>query len=141
MGNACQSRVSAGATFRTILANCRNILITLINGNSATQPICCVLAVMRLPTIAAAVFLTLGAILIGGNYAGITHARRKQVGFSCVPILGGLFGCVGFLLLPRAKFLAFIPPLIDPGFVPMMFALLVGLIRLTWQKYSKKGSR
>jgi hypothetical protein len=29
MGNARQSRVSAGATFRTILANCRNIAISL----------------------------------------------------------------------------------------------------------------
>ena len=96
---------------------------------------------MRLPTIAAAVFLTLGAILIAGNYAGIAHARRKQVGFSCVPVFGGLFGCVGFLLLPRAKFLAFIPPLIDPGFVAMMFALFVGLIRVAWRKFSKKGSR
>jgi hypothetical protein len=96
---------------------------------------------MRLTTITAAVFLTLGAILIVGNYAGIAHARRKQVGFSCIPILGGLFGCAGFLLLPRLRLLALVPPLIDPGFVPMMFALLVGFIRLTWKKCSKKGSR
>jgi hypothetical protein len=47
---------------------------------------------MHLPTIAAAVFLALGAILVVGNYVGIAHARRKHIGFSCIPILRGLVG-------------------------------------------------
>ena len=84
---------------------------------------------MRLPTFAAAVFVTLGAILVVGNYVGIAHARRKHVGFSCIPILGGLLGGTGFLLLPRLKLFALIPPLVDIGCVPMLFALLVHLVR------------
>jgi hypothetical protein len=84
---------------------------------------------MRVPTIAAAVFLTLGVLLTGGNYIGIAQARRTQVGFSCIPILGGVLGCAGFLLLPRLRLFAFIPPLVDIGCVPMLLALLVHVLR------------
>ena len=80
---------------------------------------------MRLPTIAAAVFLTLGAVLIVGNYVGIAHARRKQVGFSCIPILGGLLGCIGLLLIPRVRLFAFLPLVADPGCLPMLLALVL----------------
>lgn len=83
---------------------------------------------MRVLTIAAAVFLTFGTLLTVGNYVGIAHARRTRVGFSCIPILGGLFGCVGFLLLPRIRLFAFIPLLVDPGCV-MMLAFLVRFLR------------
>ena len=83
---------------------------------------------MRVLTIAAAVFLTVGTLLTAGNYVGILQARRRCVGFSCVPILGGLFGCVGFLLLPRMRLFAFMPLLVDPGCV-MMLAVLVRLLR------------
>jgi len=79
---------------------------------------------MRLPTTAAAVFLTLGAILIVGNYVGIVQARRKHVGFSCIPVLGGLLGCAGFLSLPRLWPFGFIPQLVDIGCVPLLFASL-----------------
>jgi len=89
---------------------------------------------VRLLTIAATVFLTLGTLLTGANYVGIARARRTQVGFSCVPILGGLLGCAGFLLLPKVRLLGFIPPLVDPGCVPMMLALLVHALR------KKRGS-
>ena len=83
---------------------------------------------MRVLTISAAVFLTSGALLTVGNYVGIVQAKRNLVGFSCIPILGGLFGCVGFLLLPRMRLFAFIPLLADPGCV-MMLALLVRALR------------
>jgi hypothetical protein len=83
---------------------------------------------MRLPTIVPAMLLTLGAILSVGNYVGIVHARRKHVGFSCIPIVGGLLGCAGFLLPPRLKLFAFLPPLMDIGCMPMLFALLVHLL-------------
>ena len=66
-------------------------------------------------TIAAAVFLSLGTLLTLGNYIGIVQARRAQVGFSCVPILGGSLGCAGFLLLPKVRLFAFIPPLVNAG--------------------------
>jgi hypothetical protein len=79
-------------------------------------------------SIAAAVSLTLGTYITAGNYVGIVVARRTGVGFSCIPVLGGLLGCVGFLLLPRIRFFGFVPPLIDPGCV-MMFALLIRLLR------------
>jgi hypothetical protein len=78
---------------------------------------------MRVLTVAAAVFLTLGAILIVGNYVGIAYARRKQVGFSCIPILGGLLGCIGLLLIPRVRSFAFLPLVADPGCLPMLLAL------------------
>jgi hypothetical protein len=61
------------------------------------------------------VCLTLGILLTVGNYIGIVYAWRKHVEFSCIPILGGLFGCTGFLLLPRIRLFAFIPPLADPA--------------------------
>lgn len=96
---------------------------------------------MSVATISAAVFLSLGAFLTGANYFGIARARRRHVGFSCIPIFGGLFGCVGFLFLPRLRVLAFVPPLIDPGCVPMVVALLVGLIWFAWRKFSKEGSQ
>lgn len=80
-------------------------------------------------TIAAAVSLTLGILLTVGNYIGIVYAWRKHVGFSCIPILGGLFGCTGFLLLPRIRLFAFIPPLADPGCVLMLLALLVHILK------------
>jgi hypothetical protein len=83
---------------------------------------------MRAETITAAVFLTLGVLLTLGNYVGIAQAMRKRAGFSCIPILGGLFGCVGFLLLPRIRLFAFIPLLGDPGNV-MTLAALVPLLR------------
>jgi hypothetical protein len=79
-------------------------------------------------TIAAAVSLTLGTYITAGNYVGIVVARCTGVGFSCIPVLGGLFGCVGFLLLQRMRLFAFIPPLIDPGCV-MITALLISLLR------------
>ena len=79
-------------------------------------------------SIAAAVSLTLGTYITAGNYVGIVVARRTGVGFSCIPVLGGLLGGIGFLLLPRMRLFAFIPPLIDPGCV-MMFALLIRLLR------------
>jgi hypothetical protein len=82
------------------------------------------LSCVNVMTVAAAVFLTLGALLAGLNFIGILQARRKQVGFSCIPILGGLLGSVGFLLLPRFRLFALIPPLVDPGCV-LMIALLV----------------
>jgi len=81
-------------------------------------------------TIAAAVFLTSSVLLTELNYVGIAQSRRKQVGFSCIPILGGLLGCAGFLLIPRVRFFAFIPPL-DPGCVPTLLALLVHVLRKT----------
>ena len=83
---------------------------------------------MRVQTIAAVLLLSLSAFVIGGNLLGIVQARRTHVGFSCVPFLGGLFGCVGFLLLPRIRLLAFIPLLADPGCV-MVLALLVLILR------------
>ena len=83
---------------------------------------------MHAVAITAAVFLTLGSLLTVGNYIGIAQARSKRAGFSCIPILGGLFGCVGFLLLPRMRLCAFIPFLIDPG-CAMILALLVRLLR------------
>jgi hypothetical protein len=83
---------------------------------------------MRVQTIAAAVLLTLGTLLTVGNYVGIAHARRARVGFSCIPVLGGLLGCVGFLLLPRMRLFAFIPLLVDPGGI-MMLVLLVHIFR------------
>jgi hypothetical protein len=79
-------------------------------------------------TITAAVFLTLGTLLTAGNHFGIAQARRKRVGFSCIPILGGLFGCIGFLLLPRIRLFAFIPLLVDPG-CAMTLAALVRLLK------------
>ena len=85
---------------------------------------------MRLMTILAALFLGLGALIAFGNYLGIVRARRTHVGFSCVPILGGLFGCVGlFLLLPRIRHFAFVPLLVDPGCLPLLFALLAHLLK------------
>jgi hypothetical protein len=83
---------------------------------------------VRVQTIAAGVLLTLGALLTVGNYIGIAHAKRARVGFSCIPIFGGLFGCVGFLLLSRMRYFAFIPLLVDPGCV-MVLALLVHILR------------
>jgi hypothetical protein len=79
-------------------------------------------------TITIAVFLISGTLLTLGNYLGIVQAWRKHVGFSCIPILGGLFGCLGFLLLPRTRLFAFIPLLADPACV-MVLALLVRLLR------------
>ena len=103
---------------------------TLIDGNGANQPICRVLSLMQMLTIAAGAFLTLAAVfIIGCNYIGIVHARRTRVGFSCVPIIGGVLGGAGFLLLPRLKLLAFIPPLVDIGCVPVLLALLVHILR------------
>lgn len=84
---------------------------------------------MRVPIMAAGVFLTLGALLTGANYIGIAHARRTHVGFSCIPLLGGVLGCAGFLLLPGLRLFAFIPPLMDIGCVPMLLALLVHILR------------
>lgn len=83
---------------------------------------------MRVATITAAVFLTLGALLTVENYLGIAQVWRKHVRFSCIPILGGLSGWAGFLLLPEMRRFAFIPLLVDPGCV-MMLALLVRLLR------------
>ena len=84
---------------------------------------------MRVPTIAAGMLLLLGALLTGGNYIGLVHARRTQVGFSCIPLLGGVLGCVGFLLLPRLRLFAFVPLLVDVGCLPMLLASLVHLLR------------
>jgi hypothetical protein len=100
----------------------------LIDGNTATSLNLYVLSTVRAVTITAAVFPTLGTLLSVGNYLGIVRARRKHVGFSCIPILGGLFGCVGFLLLPRIRLFAFVPLVADPGCV-MVLALLVRLLR------------
>lgn len=81
-------------------------------------------------TIAAGVSLALAAFfIIACNYIGIVHSRRTRVGFSCVPIIGGVLGGVGFLLLPRLKLFAFIPPLVDIGCVPILCALLVYILR------------
>ena len=77
----------------------------------------------------AAVLLSLSGFLIAGNHVGIVQARRTHVGFSCVPFLGGLFGSAGFLLLPRVRLFAFIPPLVDAGCVLMVLALLVHIFR------------
>ena len=74
-------------------------------------------------------FLILGTLLTAGNYLGILYAWRRRVGFSCIPLLGGLFGCTGFLLLPRIRLFALIPPLVDPGCVLMLLALLVRIIK------------
>jgi hypothetical protein len=90
---------------------------------------------------AAAALLTLGTLLTMGNYAGIAHARRTRVGFSCIPILGGLFGCIGLFLLPRMRPFALIPLLVDPGCVMMLAFMLVGLVSLAWRKLSKKNWR
>ena len=84
---------------------------------------------MHVQTIAAVVLLSLSAFLIGGNYLGIAWARRTNAGFSCIPILGGLLGCAGFLLLPKIRLLAFIPPLVDPGCVLLVVALLVRILK------------
>ena len=78
--------------------------------------------------VTAAVFLALGTLLTMGNYLGIVQARRKHGGFSFIPILGGGFGCIGFLLLPRIRLFAFIPLVADPGCV-MVLALLIRLLR------------
>jgi hypothetical protein len=95
-----------------------------LTGKAATSLNFYVLARVRAATITAAVFLTLGALLTLGNYVGIAQAMRKRVGFSCIPILGGLFGCVGFLLLPGIRLFAFIPLLVDPGCLMTLAALL-----------------
>lgn len=71
----------------------------------------------------------LSAFLIGGNYLGIAWARLTNAGFSCIPILLGLLGCAGFLLLPKIRLLAFIPPLVDPSWVLLVFALLVHILK------------
>lgn len=43
---------------------------------------------------------------------------------SMAPLLGGLLGVVGFLLTPRLRSYAWLPPLLDPG---TAFALFLGL--------------
>lgn len=71
------------------------------------------------------VFLGFGGFLTLGNYWGIAQARRTKSNFSCIPILGGLFGCVGWVLFAKPRWLAFIPLFADPGSMPMFFALTV----------------
>lgn len=84
---------------------------------------------MRVQVVAAVVLLRLGGLLILGNWLEFSKARRTGLGFSCVPILGGLFGCIGFLLLPKLRVFAFIAPLADLGCVPMLVALALHLVR------------
>ena len=79
-------------------------------------------------TAGALIFLGVGAALIGGNYFGIAKAQRARVGYSCLPILGGLSGCVGFLLIPRFRLLALLPVLVDPGCL-MLLVLLWYVVR------------
>jgi hypothetical protein len=79
--------------------------------------------------IAGFVFLSLGALLLTGNWLGVLNARRNGVGFSCIPFIGGLFGCAGLLSLAKLRLLAFVPLLVDPSCVPMLFVLLVKLVR------------
>jgi hypothetical protein len=87
------------------------------------------LDVMRVQTIMAVVLLGLSAFLIGGNYVGIVRAKLTKVGFSCIPILGGLSGCAGFLLLPGMRLFAFIPLLVDPGGLLMLLPLLLHILK------------
>lgn len=71
------------------------------------------------------VFLGLGGFLALGNYWGIAQAQRTKTNFSCIPILGGLFGSVGWVLFAKSRWLAFIPLFADPGSMPMVLALIV----------------
>src|SRR5215469_6917256 len=73
--------------------------------------------------IAAAVFLTLGAIHCGPLRWHC--ARSAQT--SRILVHSTSCGTVGmrFLLLPRLRLFGFIPQLVDIGSVPMLFALLV----------------
>lgn len=75
-----------------------------------------------------AILLGLGGLLTFGNYWGIAQARRTKTHFSCIPILGGLFGCVGMVLVAKVRWLAFIPPLADVGCMPMLLALAFFLL-------------
>src|SRR5579864_3373815 len=84
---------------------------------------------VRLLSIAAALFLFFGALLTGANYFGIAQACRTRVGFSCIPILGGLLGCAGFLMLLTVRTCAFITPFVEPGCLPTMLAVVVHIIR------------
>lgn len=70
-------------------------------------------------------FLGLGGLLTFGNYWGIVQARRTRTNFSRIPILGGLFGCVGTLLFAKSRWWAFILLFVDPGCMPMILALIV----------------
>jgi hypothetical protein len=84
---------------------------------------------MHVLTIAAVVLLGVGSLVTVGNWVGVAHAWWARVGFSCVPILGGLSACVGLLLIPRVRPFAFIPLLADFGCMPMVLALLVHVLR------------
>lgn len=61
-----------------------------------------------------AAFLGLRGLLVSGNYWGIVQARRTRTNFSCIPILGGLFGCVGTLFLRKSRWRAFYPAIRGP---------------------------
>lgn len=75
-----------------------------------------------------AVLLGVGGLLTFGNYWGIAQARRTKTNFSCIPILGGVFGYVGLLLLTQSRWLAFIPLFADVGCMPMVLALAFFLL-------------
>ena len=83
---------------------------------------------MQRRQIAAAVLLGLGCFVTVGNWVGRAHALWTRVGYSCVPILGGLCACVGLPLIPRVKPFAFIPLLLDLGCVPMVLAGVLALL-------------
>jgi hypothetical protein len=116
----CDSWGSSGCG----VCNCRNFTI-----RKRSEKIRVGANVIRLMTIVGIVLLTLSALLVGANWFGIISARHPRVGFSCVPILGGLLGCVGFLLIPKLRLTAFIPPLVDIGFVPTLCVLFVHVLR------------
>lgn len=117
-------------SFRTALA-VRNLLFSREKQSASSLSNCVlnVIDLMRAQTIAAVVFLGIGTLVTVGKYIGIAQARRTRVGYSCIPLLGGLFGCAGLLLIPKGRVFSFLPLLADIGCVPMMLALLVYVLK------------
>lgn len=74
------------------------------------------------PKIAAILIGVFGLLLIVNLFALLDNALRGRHA-SLVPLLGGMWGAIGFALTPRLRSLWWIPILIEPGTVILFFAL------------------
>jgi hypothetical protein len=73
--------------------------------------------------------IIVGAAVTVGNCLGIARAKVSKVNYSCIPLVGGLLGSIGFSAAPKVRMCAWVPLVIDPGCLPMLVMTVVRLLK------------
>ena len=81
----------------------------------------------------ALVLIVLFVALALANVALFVAGAFSRRTFSVIPLFGGGLGAAGFLLTPRLRSYAWLPPLLDPGTAVVLFFGLPYLLNELWR--------